>query len=190
MFRFLIYLSGIGRCPSTKFYGLSGKAYPFIYREEHRALCFEGRDMSAQEFQALAPDIFGATGEQNTCQAVPKLLPGHENEVGGPPQMPTLADATKQQKDLTRLCAQLGAKEIEVATLRTMLTEARAELAAVRDLSPLQMRPVEKPKAPEAEKAPEPKPAAKPPKPAAAVVTGKPEKPAPDVADGFYDPDA
>lgn len=119
--QFIIYLVGCNRCASVRFFGASGRAYLFRWNDTFRAMTYEGRELTSQEFDNLAADIFSASAEQNVVRPVPKRLPGCNTPAPGSSLALPRFDS---HAELLRVCAMLGKSEMEVARL-TKINEGR-----------------------------------------------------------------
>lgn len=90
--KFIIWLTDTNRYggPVVVFNGFTGR-HDFIWSEKHRAHIYQGRELSAEEFNSVASDIFFADSgrsTQNYFHAVPKVIedvfiePDAEEKIG------------------------------------------------------------------------------------------------------------
>jgi hypothetical protein len=93
---YLIALPTESRCAFIDFTGHSGHRYRFLYSEQHRAMIFQGRELTGEEFDAVARDIFLATPDQNFARPMPvRVVPKLEEQTPSEPATPP-ADPPKE----------------------------------------------------------------------------------------------
>jgi len=171
MSRYLIYVPALHRCPPFKFYGKSGKAYVVRWSDAHKAMCVEGTDCSAADFDRIGADLGEATREQNDVQVFARRVPAPDETSA----MPTLGGGAAPQ-ELTRVCGMLGAAEEANGRLSRENRELRDENAALRAGKGL----------PERTNTPQTPP---PPQPPANAAPQVPAGEVPKGHEGTYDPD-
>lgn len=71
---YLIAIPGEPRSAYLDVTGHSGIRHRFLYNEEHKVMCVEGRPLRGDEFNSRALDIFLADPEQNSVRPVPIRL--------------------------------------------------------------------------------------------------------------------
>lgn len=192
--KFIIYLVGISRSPTAKHVGEHGKSYVFRWSEQHKAMIYEGREITAAEFDEVAADIFGASADQNIARPVPKRIQGSAMALGERDVF-TLPRFNEREQ-LLRACTNLGKAELETARLQKELDGYRRGGALALPTAP---KPVAvPPPAP-----PEPKARMEDFDPDDAIPNATPSRakaipireavpkvnPAPSLAEGDFDPD-
>lgn len=100
---YLIALPEEPRSAFMDFIGHSGKAYRCLWSEQHRAMIYDGRELTGAEFDAVAEDIFRATPDQNFTQAVPRriLATIEEKQPAAPADPPKEPEKQKPGKRIT-----------------------------------------------------------------------------------------
>lgn len=70
--QYLIKLANEPRSAFQDFHGNSGTPHRFLWNDQHQAMILEGREITGEEFDAVADDIFAA--EADFSRPVPKRI--------------------------------------------------------------------------------------------------------------------